>query len=80
MTTHAFNPDLEAGGCTFNLGHTFCWKCHCGGDFKVFFSTFTQCDSVTVNGLSVACGSGCKDSQLQHHVCLHSAMLPAMVD
>ena len=25
--THAFNPDLEAGGHPFKLGHNFCWKC-----------------------------------------------------
>ena len=45
--THTFNPDLEAGGHTFNLGHTFYWKCltvH-GADFEVFFSSFTGCDS-----------------------------------
>ena len=40
-----FNPDLESGGHTFNLGHTFCWKCVIvGTGFKVF-SGFTQCDS-----------------------------------
>lgn len=31
QVTQAFNPDLEAGGHIFNLGHTFLRKCHCGG-------------------------------------------------
>lgn len=43
--TPDFNPDLKTGEYTFNLSHTFCFKCiTVREDFEPFLSSFTQCD------------------------------------
>ena len=51
--TFAFNPDLEAGEYTFNLGHTFSWKCATTWQALRSFSQASL--SVTISQFPVVC-------------------------
>jgi hypothetical protein len=51
--------------------------CHCGAGFEVQSSSYTQGDTQSPAAFRLRCRT--LSSILQHHVCLHAAMLFAMM-